>query len=353
MTRLFAGSGSRCPWKWRCAAGAFVVALLLAAHGAIARGDDDASAGDAASRDEIAKAALSGLTVVSRGADNYPNNRKCFSCHHQTLPMLAVVEARRAGLKVDEELLSRQAQFTHESFQGRIESLREGKGIGGAAMTVSYGLWALELAGAEADETTEAMVEFLLRTQHDDGQWPLQANRPPLETSKQTCAVLAAYYMQKFAAPDQQEQIDKAVAKARSFVESAKCESQEDLNARLMAANLLGGEQKQRDEWKAAVLAAQRDDGGWSQLPDMESDAYATGQTLFVLSAAGVEANDPAYMAGVQFLLKTQQDDGSWFVETRSRPVQVFFDNGDPHGKSQFISIPATAWAVAALARAL
>ncbi len=267
--------------------------------------------------------------------------------------MLAVVEARRAGLEVNEELLARQAQFTRESFHDRLDSLREGKGIGGAAMTVSYGLWALDLAGNAADESTEAMVEFLLRTQRDDGHWPLQSDRPPLESSKQTCAVLATYTMQKLAAPEQREGVDEAVAKARSFVESAKCESQEDLNARLMSAVLLGADQKLRDEWRAAVLAAQRSDGGWSQLPDMPSDAYATGQTLYVLAAAGVEPTDPTYRAGVQFLLKTQQDDGSWLVETRSHPVQVFFDNGDPHGKSQFISIPATAWAVAALSRAL
>ena len=58
----------------------------------------------------------------------------------------------------------------------------------------------------------------------------------------------------------------------------------------------------------------------------------------------------PATAKAVRFLLKTQCDDGSWFVETRAKPVQVFFDNGDPHGKSQFISIPATCWAVAGLA---
>jgi hypothetical protein len=55
----------------------------------------------------------------------------------------------------------------------------------------------------------------------------------------------------------------------------------------------------------------------------------------------------------VAFLLKTQQPDGSWLVETRSKPIQKFFDNGDPHGKSQFISITATGWAVAALATTL
>ena len=48
---------------------------------------------------------------------------------------------------------------------------------------------------------------------------------------------------------------------------------------------------------------------------------------------------------------KNQKDDGSWLVKTRSKPIQKFFDNGDPHGKNQFISISATSWATAALAK--
>jgi hypothetical protein len=42
--------------------------------------------------------------------------------------------------------------------------------------------------------------------------------------------------------------------------------------------------------------------------------------------------------------------DGSWHVVSRSKPVQAFFDNEDPHGKDQSIFIMATNWAVASLA---
>jgi len=47
--------------------------------------------------------------------------------------------------------------------------------------------------------------------------------------------------------------------------------------------------------------------------------------------------------------LDTQKEDGAWIVQTRARPLQLFFDNGDPGGKSQFISFAATNWAVLAL----
>jgi N-acyl-D-amino-acid deacylase len=70
---------------------------------------------------------------------------------------------------------------------------------------------------------------------------------------------------------------------------------------------------------------------------------------LTALYAAGLPSADPAYQRGVDYLLRTQKEDGSWIVQTRTRPLQIFFDNGDPGGKSQFISFAATGWSVLAL----
>ena len=88
----------------------------------------------------------------------------------------------------------------------------------------------------------------------------------------------------------------------------------------------------------------------------MESDAYATGQTLYtLLSETSTSDRDDKFNDAVNkardYLLRTQKKDGSWFVKTRSKPIQKFFDNGDPHGKNQFISISATSWATASLSR--
>jgi N-acyl-D-amino-acid deacylase len=63
---------------------------------------------------------------------------------------------------------------------------------------------------------------------------------------------------------------------------------------------------------------------------------------LALAGSGGVSPGDPLYQRGVKFLLRTQGADGSWRVATRSSPQQLFFDNGDPHGKLQFISFTAT-----------
>lgn len=97
----------------------------------------------------------------------------------------------------------------------------------------------------------------------------------------------------------------------------------------------------------------QRVDGGWSQLPDIESDAYATGQVLYALFTAGsISVTDPVYQKGVDYLLSTQAADGTWHVKSRAVWVQPYFESGFPYGRDQFISTAGTAWASMALAAA-
>jgi N-acyl-D-amino-acid deacylase len=100
------------------------------------------------------------------------------------------------------------------------------------------------------------------------------------------------------------------------------------------------------------LLETQHPDGGWPGIASMPSDAYATGQALVALNAAGISPSDPEYQGGVNYLLTTQLQDGSWFQKRRALPVQPYFDNGFPHGDEQWISVAATNWAVMALALA-
>ena len=115
------------------------------------------------------------------------------------------------------------------------------------------------------------------------------------------------------------------------------------------------------------LLRTQRPDGGWSQLdtpaesartkasdgkinPALTSDAYATGSALVALHlAGGISTDDPAFRRGLEFLLRTQRADGTWFIKSRSRPFQTYFESGFPHGPDQFISAAGSGWATAAL----
>jgi N-acyl-D-amino-acid deacylase len=51
----------------------------------------------------------------------------------------------------------------------------------------------------------------------------------------------------------------------------------------------------------------------------------------------------------VDYLMRTQEVDGSWHVHTRAFGFQPYFESGFPHGHDQWISMAATAWSAMAL----
>jgi hypothetical protein len=112
-----------------------------------------------------------------------------------------------------------------------------------------------------------------------------------------------------------------------------------------------------RDEVAAAgraLIALQRPDGGWAPNRSLESDAFATGETLWALRESGVlTAANPVYRRGVRYLLATRFEDGSWHVRSRAPKFQPYFESGFPFAHDQWISSAATAWAVTALAPAI
>ena len=157
-----------------------------------------------------------------------------------------------------------------------------------------------------------------------------------------------------FGTAGQQEGISQRTALVRQWMLKTAARDTEDRVFRLRSLHFA---QAPKDEIRGAaqeLLKTQRADGGWTQLTNMDSDAYATGTALVALhQAGGVATADPAYRNGLRFLLAKQLDDGSWHVPTRSDPIQTFYESGYPHGEDQFISIAAAGWATTALALAL
>ena len=84
---------------------------------------------------------------------------------------------------------------------------------------------------------------------------------------------------------------------------TAPAKGQEDKAFRLWGLHVLGGKPEDLREAREALLKGQRPDGGWAQLDEMDSDAYATGQTLFVLQGTDFGSAEAVYQRGVSFLL--------------------------------------------------
>ncbi len=174
--------------------------------------------------------------------------------------------------------------------------------------------------------------------------------RPPLESSDFQVTAASIRSVRTYGPKSQRAEYDEAVARAVRWLEQAQPATTEDHAFKILGLIWGGGSQAAIQKTARELLALQQSDGGWGQLSSLASDAYATGQALVALrESRALAVNNPAYRRGIQFLLDSQLEDGSWYVRTRALPIQPYFDSDFPHGPDQFISAAATNWAAMAL----
>src|SRR5262249_44051420 len=287
------------------------------------------------------------------------NTRRCAACHHVPMPLWALGEADRHGYAIDRNFVA----DTTESLLGSPDKLLASKVFPHPAdppdprpqgRGLNMGLPFLAVAARSLPSLTEGqeqglklIAEEIVQKQQPDGSWEFFATlrRPPINESQTTDAVWIILALQGETGPGAPESRRRALQKAAAWLDSAK---RPDLHQDTVLKVLLGvrsGEprktlQKTIDE----LLALQRPDGGWSQtVPEPKSDAFATGQTLYVLSLAGFTAERPEIRRGINFLVATQKPDGSWPMISRSTP------NGEPGSSKLLTPITCTSSSSATL----
>ncbi|MCX6979793.1 MAG: hypothetical protein NTV08_03465 [Verrucomicrobia bacterium] len=331
----------------------FLFAACLAGVGTASAAD---APGEVAPEPAVLRSAIEkSLPLLTAGARGSMEKReRCFTCHNQGMPIMALVTAQSRGIAIDADELRKQVQFTADFLAKNQENYLAGKGQGGQSDTAGYALWALDNGGWKPDATTTAVTEFLLQWQRDLGHWKPQSRRPPTEQSLFTSSYVALRGLRTFGTPEQRERTDRRTEQVLAWLVKTPAEDHEDRVFRLRALHAAGAPEAEIRGAAKTLLGSQRADGGWAQLDDMASDAYATATALVALhQAGGLATTDAAYRKGLGLLLTTQLGDGSWHVKTRSNPVQTYFESGYPHVADQFISIAAAGWATTALALAL
>lgn len=294
------------------------------------------------------------LPLIQQNDAAFLKKAGCVSCHNNTLTAVTVAAARAGGLRINETIAQQQLETIGTYIDTWRERALQGIGIPGDADTVSYILLGLAAEKYPANAATEAMVFLLKRQQAEDGHWRILAQRPPIESNDIEVTALSMRALQVYGPAAERGIYRQAVERAAAWLRAAEPHSTEEHAFRLLALAWSGADKAAIDAAASALIAGQRSDGGWAQIATLNSDAYATGQALVALAQSGaVAVTSAVYKRGVDFLLKTQYRDGSWFVRSRAVPLQPHFDSGFPHGRDQFISAAATNWAAQALIAAV
>jgi mono/diheme cytochrome c family protein len=283
-------------------------------------------------------------------ANGFVRQFNCVSCHQQTLPAVAFALARERGLRVDERELGRQlgAQVAQRSATAEF-ALELDEPTPAATVTLGYeadGLHALRYA---PDAVTESTSHYLLGVQRTDGSWFSYPRRPPIMDGTIITTAWSARAVQLYPPDGRAREADDSLRRARDWLGKQHPPIHNERVFQLLGLAWANETKERMRPFATALMEAQRSDGGWAQLPGLDCDAWATGTALIALNKAGVAPSHAAYQRGVDYLLRTQFDDGSWWVRSRSWPFQPHFDSRFPHGKDQWISAAGTAWATMAL----
>jgi hypothetical protein len=279
----------------------------------------------------------------------------CFACHAQGSAQFAVAAAHAKGVAIDEKLAANRVQQTlipgvpssGPALMERAQVLGDG---------FLYALESLARTGFAPNRVTDFLAVEIAAEQSEDGGWHggIALPRTPLEDGDFSRTAMAIKVLKTYGTPGRAAEMSARIERGKRWLLQAKPRVTEDYDMRLAGVTVAGGSAAERNQLAQLILERQRADGGWAQRDELGSDAYATGMTLSLLAEAGVlRPADASYQRGLNFLLATQAEDGSWHVRSRAAKFQPYFESGFPYGHDQWISSVGTAWGANALALAL
>ncbi|HLH52308.1 MAG TPA: ankyrin repeat domain-containing protein [Verrucomicrobiae bacterium] len=308
----------------------------------------------------IRRAVQDSVVLLQRTDLEFAKGAGCTSCHNNSVAGMAVGLARTRGLHIDEQIASTQVRVNMDEIQAGRERLYQAYyavpvGDMFSDFILGYQLVGLHAQNCQPDLNTDAAAIFIQSRQKSDGQWqyPHADMRPPLCLDYIAQTALSMRALQLYAPKPGKALYQQSIRRAAAWLAQAHSSNNEDRSWRLTGLAWAGTDRAATKKALQELLAEQRSDGGWSDLPSKPSTPYATGRSLVALANAGLPVSGPAYLRGVQWLLNTQEEDGSWYNKTRALGFQPYFDAGFPHGYDQWMSAAATSWAAMALTLSL
>jgi squalene cyclase len=322
--------------------GLILVAVSLLGPAVIANDDPSPAA--------LKTAVQKGLDLLEKTSPTFVKKGGCNSCHNQMLPAAAQAFARSRGIVTGETIM----QLPPEASEATTERYVEYSiGGGGGVSALGFELFAAAMDHKPADARIRAKLYYIKGMQQPEGHWAGGGSRPPLTFDDFTTTAYMIHALRTYAAPAEAADTTARIDRARTWLLNATPDRTQERAFQTLGLAWSRADEAAIAEAVKSLQATQRTDGGWSQLPALESDAYATGVALFALHEARMPPTHQTYRAGVKYLLSTQAADGTWHVKTRALPFQPYFESGYPYGHDQWISAAAAAYASLALSAAV
>lgn len=290
---------------------AFRIGALLAAAALISM--------RAPAANDVPTAVASALGFLTEKTLAWKEDHSCASCHHAPMMLWSAELARGKGYAVDEDAVATvRGWLLNPDNDARLLPAPDGP-ADRDLFAPAAALATLALRAGPQDDAAEAAIARFAKNyvthQERDGSTLING------AFTGTAPILEGGAIGTLLASLAYGPVPGAEAEARRgavwlAVYDAPPTQQELALRMLVAAR--SGHAEALPTLAAPLLALQRGDGGWAQTTARASDAYATGQALVALAAAGQGPKSDAVLRGLRFLLDTQRPAGDWPMLSRN-----------------------------------
>lgn len=338
-----------------CLSGLATIVAGAMVAGAVENPPVDGNKEVAAARNAIER----GLAFLEKDAARWREERKCSTCHHGLMTVWAYLEARQRGFAIAPETVADNMKWTKDRLLERIDLPRDTRPGWSMVNTPAIYLAVMAQGVPKQDvvsaEELKRIADHLVRHHESDGSWVWSSappkNRPPPFFESDEVATRLAYIALAPHVPRVAEAPSttrESLQKAHDWLSKSPSEVTTQAAAIRLWMSVRANEPAEKIRSQITdLLHRQNEDGGWGQLDDLPSDAYATGQALYVLSVSHVATDHPNVQRAVKYLIAGQEEDGSWPITPRSHP------GATPSANTTPITYFGSAWGTIGLLRSI
>jgi hypothetical protein len=327
---------------------ALLATFLLTACACVVSGA--ARAGEAAPpAPQIRATVVKALPFLEKEGVKWHEDKTCLSCHHIPFMTWSHLDASRRGLSVDQHKL--------KEWLGWCVEWAEPKGGDDVLAELLVFFPRGVVPAPEGHKRFESLPEQIIKKQKPDGSWQasgqFRGEKWPAKEADEVTTMLMLLGLDTPWADAAKTAPAREKAQAWLKVNDAP-QATRSLTMRLWFDHRMG-DTGRKEALTQRLLSQQKPDGGWSWRIDLEgSDPIATGEVLYVLGAIGSPTwDDPSRARAVEYLVKTQREDGSWYQDHKRISANIRKEPAKIAAIDYIYSYYASGWATMGLLQLL
>ena len=282
--------------------------------------------------EEARKAIDRGLAFLDSDAEKWRTERHCATCHHGTMTVWALSEAKSQGYAVAAETLADVTKWTKERLEN-IDKPRDTRPgwnmVSTPAVYLAVMAQAVPAQDAVSPDDLKRIAGHLRRHQEADGSWawslaPAKNRPPPVFESDEVVTLMAYVALGPHVPADPASRLARdGRQRALAWLEKTKPRPQHAGHGLGLFRDVQAGKTPKELEPgdRPAPCPADTRTAAGARTRTSPATPYATGQALYFLEP-GRRAQGPGARSGAVWRSWSpdQKEDGSWPMTSRAHP---------------------------------